>query len=541
MRVSLDKQPDAAPAGDATEPYDTDALRLLRRYHARRVLRALCLVELLAVAVWAAYSLSMEAYFERGSTNWQRIDDETGPGFVVILVALAVTWAATLAVGRFGHAGRIVRQLVPLTGHRRMPAIQPPGSAPAFQARLRRQGMVRSGAVVMLLLFGLLTVMSASSVWPAWRANHGHGDRVVTVTASTGITSETGGGDTTWFLSTPDGTAVAESGRPRPGERWAVTRDLFGNLNAYEVGGHDYLVVGAVFLLSALAVLAALIWQGAAVGTELRLRREEGDGPLSTDVRALAAGARPDLRLDGEKVARLGLPAAAGRHPRRTVLRRRLTGVGLPTALAVVLAVLLVQQQLDLLGAPPDRRETALPYVRAAGWDPATRISYVDVDTVTDRFREWAGRDGVGGVRRFELDRSEELPDGLAPSADLVVAALGPVPAATVTAGWGAYQDELEDVFPVDPVAGLPPGWTARYVQTGDRTSLGGPTGEVRAFRAVGGVAVQIVMSDSVFTDGKSARAPRAQVVGWVASLAAALDAAGLRRLELDTSRPGGA
>ena len=97
---------------DAT--YDVDALRLLRLVYLRRVLRGLVAFELLAIPLWAAFSLSMEAVYDRGSTAWQKIDDETGPGFLVILVALVVTCALLMAIRWLGRAGRTAARLTPI-------------------------------------------------------------------------------------------------------------------------------------------------------------------------------------------------------------------------------------------------------------------------------------------------------------------------------------------------------------------------------------------------------------------------------------------
>lgn len=536
-------QPDpVTPGARAMSAYDIDALRLLRLTHLRRLLRTLCAMELFALPLWAAYSLIMEAIYDRSSEQFWRIDAETGPGFLVILIAFGVTGLLLLGSRWLGPAGRAATRFVPMIGKAAVPRV-PDGVEPgrAVVARLRRHPFFRSWLLGVVLFSAVLTVVGASGGWPAWQANHGRGGQVVTmgkqasIAYSERVVPLRHRPYRQYFLGTPRGTAVAETyGKPSHGEQWTVTRDVLGNLRAYRVGGHDYLTMLLILAIGLLFFVAGVGTQFEVIRRERRRRRSAGAPDLAVDVAGLAGGERPELLAGKTEIGVLGLKPHAGRAPSSLLLRRRLTSGTTGVLVAGGLVALLVVQQVGLLTAPPDHRDVHLPYIAAADWDPEATAYYTHLDHVKRSLRRYADApdaDEVSAVRRITVEH--ETPPGNVPisaSADVTLARIGSMDQHDLVSGWREHSQRASSG---SEIADLPAGWAGhsrqRSTERGSTTIMG----------VDDGLYVEIeVQGHYMDTTDETAQHLRSKLISQARSLASAFRKAGLHRVDQDTARP---
>lgn len=335
------------PEGAGAPAARIDALTLLRLVRARRELALVWRLALLGCLVWAALVLTIERATTEGSALWNRVDADAGPGFVALLVVFALALGAQVALRFAGPAGRVAEQLVPVVAPAAEPsAADAPPAVAGLLAQLRRKPLVSIAAIAAAIVLGFLAFAAVAEVVPAYGANHGRGGHVVTV-GRDGVRVITGsrvvsvyrGWTTvpTYALVTPYGDAGVVGDRPETGQRWTVRSTLGATPEAYRVGAHDYVLVGAVAVVFVLGELGLVI--GTALVTRRRWRqRAAADGPsLGTAVDALGRGTTVDLVVGGRPV-RLALMTSPGADAEDILRRWRWRGVGAAGGAAVVLA-----------------------------------------------------------------------------------------------------------------------------------------------------------------------------------------------------------
>jgi hypothetical protein len=235
-----------------TDQY-VNGLRLLRLVRLRRELRALWQLAILAGPLWFGLIIWVQAATPDDSDAWNRADADAVPGFIVIGCAFVVGLLGMILLRLVtGVTGRVAAALVPMASKGAEPMIE--GDADALSglmSRLRKKRFFSIGLALLFLLFTAVGVVAVVNVVPAYQANQGHGGTVVTIGKDATISGYTDSGTgryssrhRDYFLSTPDGKAIAEDSKPVDGQRWTVVDNSAGNDEAYLVGGHDYLLVG---------------------------------------------------------------------------------------------------------------------------------------------------------------------------------------------------------------------------------------------------------------------------------------------------------
>ncbi|RZS91790.1 hypothetical protein EV189_1040 [Motilibacter rhizosphaerae] len=370
----------------SAEDHGLDALRLVLLVRLRRRLRLLALLALAGLPLCAGLVIAVQAWTPGGSRWWEFAGDWADP---VLTALAAVLVLALLSQGltRFlpGPEAEVAARLVPLVRlrnqgdarlwRRRVPA------ASALQAYLDPDTRLPPGLVLWCGGSVLFAAVMATQVAPAWEANHGHGE-VVTIGVDAHLDHVEHGRSTTWFLSTPQGVVVSQSGAPHDGERFALTGS-----GAYAVGGHVWVLVALLLLAgvaSALGSCALLVvgarsaparlswWAGRHLPAALDAARASGQSLQ------LVSGASWSLSFAGLR----GAPAAAVLARRR---RRLLLVVGVVlviggTATAVV----------QLLQPPPSRRDVTVPALVGLGLPDAT-ASYDDTSAARDYYADLVG------------------------------------------------------------------------------------------------------------------------------------------------------
>jgi hypothetical protein len=290
--------------------FDVDARTLVRLVRIGRDLRFLWRFALFGCLLWGAFVLTVERSTPEGSAQWDRVDADASPGFIILLVVAGLALAAQTALRVVGRAGKAAALIVPEIGPAAPLNVVSGGDAVAgLLPALRRTGYVGFGVLTAFLVFTGMVAATAVNVWPTYEGNHGRGGHVVTIGKDATFTSYTqpvsgrGGGGTIYRLQTSDGAADAEGNTPHEGQRWTVVNDpLGGDDSAYLVGGHAYVTVallGLAFLLLD-AGIAYYAWFG--IISERRRRRERGNISLDDSLSRLTAGSRSTLTIGKETI-----------------------------------------------------------------------------------------------------------------------------------------------------------------------------------------------------------------------------------------------
>jgi hypothetical protein len=462
----------------STDQY-VNGLRLLRVVRLRRELRSLWRLALLATPIWVGLIIWLQASTPDDSSAWNWADAAVGIGFVVI-AALFVVGIGGLILLRFaaGMTGRVAAAFVPVASRGAEATVV--GDADALRGllpKLRRKPMVSIGLVLLFLLFTGVAVFAAINVVPVYQANQGDGGTTVTIgkdarisgyrdTQSSGRYSSS---HRDYFLSTPDGTAIAEDSKPVDGQQWLVQPNSLGNAKAYLIGGHDYLLVGGLLLFAAVVDALILLGMYSSFRQESRLRMAAGHVPLAYSVRRLASGARPVVRFDLVRSITLGLPplpddsdAAASALLNR---RRLQVGIAVVVVLGVVVGVVAITRKTPVPPPPATDKEVTLPYLSGTTWSPDAEVFYSDTDSVralaVDILRDGgvSGKPTVGAVWSLVVS-SQAASDEIDADVD-VVGIGGASPVKAVAGGVALRKEVAEDGAPA-PVAitGLPSGWS---------------------------------------------------------------------------------
>ncbi len=482
------------------EPF-VNGLRLLRVVRLRREFRTLWHLSLLGVPVWIGLIVWVQAVTSSDSALWNLADEYATPGSLV-LGALIVIGLLGMVVTRVvaGVPGRVAAAFVPIAVRGREATVA--GDADAMSGllpRLRRQQFVSTGMVVLFLVFATTGVAVAMNLGPVYAANHGRGGPVVTIGRDATVSgSRVSGHSRNYYLSTPDGAVLAEDSEPVSGQRWLIYHNPYGDDEAYLVGGHDYLLLGAILVLVAIGDAGILVVMARTVRRERRLREAGGHQPLAYSVRKLAAGARPVLSFGVARSVVIGLPpliedsdAAA-----RAVLRRRRWHAAIAIGVVVVGAVgagVLIQRVTQ--PPPPTTKDLTLGYLGSAAWSPDVEAFYTDTDAVHDVTVDMLlaggvpGKPAVGPVWSVVvLSRS-----GNGDTGDVDVVGIGAASGQRAVAGGVAFEKEVADTGAPAPaaIAGLPPGWAG--VSTDGKAGRTERTASV--FGADGGTLVVISLT----------------------------------------------
>jgi hypothetical protein len=526
----------------STDQY-VNGLRLLRVVRLRRELRTLWRLALLATPVWFGLIIWIQASTPDDSAAWNWADAGVGIGFLAI-AALFVVGVGGLFLLRFaaGMAGRVAAAFVPAASRGTEPMVE--GDADALSGllpRLRRKPMVSIGLVLLLLVFTGVGVFAAINVVPVYQANQGHGGITVTIGKDARISgyrdSHTSGRYSSshrdYFLSTPDGTAIAEDSEPVDGQQWLVTPNSLGNAKAYLIGGHDYLLVGGLLLFAAVVDALILLGMFGSFRRERRLRMAGGHVPLAYSVRRLAAGARPGVRFDLVRSITLGLPplpedsdAAAS----ALLNRRRLhVGIAVIVVLGSAAGVVAATHKTPVPPPPATNKEVTLPYLEGTTWTPNADVFYADTDSTrtlaVDMLRDGGvqGTPVIGQVWSMVIS-SQATNDET--DADVAVVDIGTAPPAKAVAGGVALRKEVAEDGAPAPVAikGLPSGWAG--ILTDGKAS--GADRRASAYGSAAGTLVEISIEGA---DNDTTLAHRAT------ALATAIAHRGIAGFAQDTAR----
>ncbi|HVV19727.1 MAG TPA: hypothetical protein VHF06_09845, partial [Pseudonocardiaceae bacterium] len=501
----------------------------------RRECRTLWHVSLVAAPLWAGLIVWVQAAAPDDSTAWNLADEAVGPGLLVIGALFVVGLLATIVLGlATGIPGKVAAAFVPFAGRGREATVDGDADAMAgLLPRLRRKPWVSVGLVLMFFLFTALGAVVGMNLVPVYQANNGHGGMVVTVGRdATPDGYEDSGDNRDYYLSTPDGRVLAQDHRPQNGQQWLVRRDPLGNDEAYLIGGHDYLLVGALLLFAAVADAVLLLSMFGTIRRERRMRRAGGHVPLAYSVRKLAAGARPVLRFDLARSVMIGLPPLPDDSDTaaRALLARRRWHVALTAVVVVGVAAgagVIINRATQ--PPPPTDKDITLSYLGPTSWSTDTEAFYTDTDAIHDVAVDML-RDGgvtqpaVGPVWSLIVSQRQQNDQDVTANVDVV--GIGSAPARQAVAGGIAFQKEVADKGAPPPVAvtGLPAGWAG--VLTDGKKGSAQRTAAV--FGAAGGTLVDISVEG---TSGDADLSRR------VRELATAIAGRGLGNFVSDTAR----
>ncbi len=376
-----DLRVNAMPAGHAVRTPLTvhvDAMRLLRLVRVRRELRIICVLAVAALPAWAAFTLIAESVLSRSSKTFWSIDAKIGAGFLLIGAVLVAASLLLLATRCLGHTGRVAARLSPVfgRGHEAQLVDDTPELAPLV-GQLRRKSLVSLGAVLFFLVVGLTFGVTAWNFWPAWQANHGHRGQVVTIGREATVSGyEIGShGHKDYYLDTPDGPAIAEDYKPHDGQRWTVLHNEIGNDEAYLVGGHDYLLIGVIALVSLLILAGIAYSQVVYARAELAVRRSIPHD-LARAVTYLGSGNKALLRVGQPSPVTLTLRPLGERTAQDWLRRRRLATAALTAVALAVAGTGIGLWQSGVFKTPPGQRDVSLGYLAGTTWDPDVFADY---------------------------------------------------------------------------------------------------------------------------------------------------------------------
>lgn len=519
---------------------------LVRRMQLRRGLRVLLLAELVLLALWIVYGVTMEHQLASDTPAWTRVDSAIGPVLLVLLAAIALSAVALLLTRLDRPEGPAAAVLVPALGRRREPRIGPATTALATGPRT---GYLSPGALIVAIGSLAVAVYTALSVVPVWRANHGHGGTPLTIGQNAFYAYRKwvsdihhGGGRWDYYMNTPVGTVPAASGKPLTGQHWTLYETPFGVHTSVRVGGHDYIWAGLVLLLAlAVFVLAAAVQ--ITVARDERRRRaaqprtiEEStsDRRRFVERELLSAAAGTEVRVADRRVGVLAGPVGTVDDVVQSLRRRRLLGLGAAGAVAVACIVTLTGQQLGLFSDPPTMRDVYVRAVAGTGWNPeVTAFYHADPDLL----RSYAGSqaDQISAVRDLVVDRADAPTADDRPSANVTVARIGRADGVAMVTSWTRFRTDTGGTADkVAPVTSLPPSWTAYFTTSSGTDALS----SLDAVRVVHGVFIEITMTDvHVDGSGQLQHWPRAQIEAWIRPLATALEN-GATQVEHATRRP---
>jgi hypothetical protein len=522
--------PMAQGAGDATDAATSlDAWRLLRIVRVRRELKVLCLIALFAVPLWAMVTLVAESVLSRSSDTFWAIDATIGPGFLVILGVLAASFLALIVMGRIGRSGRTAARLAPTVGQAPDLEIVDGGSpARGLYGQLRRRGIVRASAVLMFLVFGIVTVATAWDALPAWRANHGHGGPIVTIgkDATIAYSTVSARGHRDYFLDTPYGTAIAEDYTPRDNQRWTVLASDAGNGKAYLVGGYDYVLVAGICLFG-FAVCAGIVTHTVRAARAERAARAAIGGTLADSVAYLSAGNTLRLRIAGRKPTTVDLTMrpVGPRGAAAWLARRRQIAAVTTVAVIAAAGTLVGLWESGVLKPPVKQRDVTLAFLAPTVWGPDATIHYTDLDAYTAVLHDALSNGGAAttgtAVTASVIVSSHQTHD----AAFIDLATIGSAPPADAVADMMAFQRDTAQKQTVTPVTGLPDGWQGLLLV--DKTSA---LYEFDFAAASAGLIVSVSV-DGAYTDDAAVHTDDAR------ALARAIAAQGIPRFAAAVAR----
>lgn len=462
--------PVTAPIFTPPGEHYLNGLRLLRLVRLRREFRTLWQLSLLCVPVWLGVVIWVQAVTPSDSTLWNLADEYATAGFVVLggLVVIGILGMIAIRVAA-GVPGQVAAAFVPVAARGREATVE--GDEDALSGllpRLRRQQWVSAGVILLFVAFTGVGIVVGLNLAPVYEANQGQGGPIVTIGVDATVSGyQTSGRSRNYYLSTPDGTVIAEDGKPANGERWLIYHNPYGNDEAYLVGGHEYLLLGGILLVVTILDAAVLLAMTRSVRRERMLRQAGGHQPLAYSVRKLAAGARPVLSFGVAKSVTVGLPPLPEDSDlaAEALLRRRRTR----TAVAIGVVVIVVVGTSELIAkvtqpAPPTTKDVTLPYLSATGWSQNVEVFYADTEPIRDVTVDMLQAGGVPGKPTvgpiWSLVVSTGGSNGATANIDVI--GIGSVAGRQAVAGGVAFEKEVADDGAPPPVeiTGLPAGWS---------------------------------------------------------------------------------
>ena len=464
--LPVNVMPDAPVA--AAESLEVDAMRLLRLVRIRRELKVVCGLAIVALPLWATFTIIAETVLSPSSRTYWSIDAKIGTGFVLIGAVLVVAFVLLLGSRLLGRTGQAAARLSPVFKRGPEPKLvdATPEMTPLV-GQLRRKGLVRLGIVLMFLVVVFVSGATAWNFWPAWQANHGHGGQVVTIGREATISGYTVGshGHRDYFLDTPDGPSIAEDYKPHDGQRWTVLHRESGNDEAYLVGGHDYLLVGLIAVVAAAISVGIVVSQVGAARTELAARAATS-GDLAASVAYLGSGHTAQLRIGRPETLTLTLRPLGDRTAEAWLVRRRLVAAGTAFAIVAGAGTGIGLWQAGVFRTPPMQRDVTLGFLAGTSWDPDAFADYADTSSTRDLLTDALQQGGVASPRvtvtASVLISSRDSPDrGGTADANVDVAGIGSAPARSAASGIVLFHRSLAQYEhgTATAVTGLPAGW----------------------------------------------------------------------------------
>jgi hypothetical protein len=303
-------------AVDGARDFDVDARRLMRLVRISREVQFVWRFALFGTLLWATFVIIVERATPEGSPEWNRVDADASPGFIILLVIAGAAFVAHMAVRFDGKTGKAAGLIVPAIGDPApIAATAGAENVDGLLPALRQKLYVGFGVLAALLVMTALLVATVVDTWPAWEGNHGHGGRIVTIGKDATVTTQPaaysgrGGRGPINTLHTSGGDADAVGDTPHAGERWTIVSDPLGAApSAYLIGGHAYLL-NVVFGLAFLPLELGLIWYAVyRYRSERRRRNQAGHVSLADSYRALDFGGRATVTVGKAGVGYKGRP-----------------------------------------------------------------------------------------------------------------------------------------------------------------------------------------------------------------------------------------
>lgn len=437
-----------------------DFPRLLRLVRTRRRLRRGTALALFAVPIWGLIVVGGQAWIPRSSELWDQLGDAADPGFLALFALVGLGLLGLLVVRLLPTGGEAAR-IAPVFRKPPEAEIRQAGHhAPALSRALVHRPRIPLGLVGLLLAGIVFSIATGVNAAPAFRGNLGRAGHVYVVGQDAFFDhAEAGSRTTNYFLSTPQGVVIAEDGRPRDGQKWAV---VHGSADmAYRVGGHSWLLVGLLFLMGVLFSIGVLGAITLRWSMESARRRSVQHLSFAQALEAGRAGGPLSLVLPGGTTRDLTYDSFRGRPVARVLRRRRAVLTGALVLVVGAAATVGVLYALGVLWPPTTRDVRVRQLVPPAFSDDQVRVIYTHPETTLNLAALVFGR-RPSEAREALLGLPPENGPNVYANVDLIRLPYG-VTAEQAVAAVGAFDEKLRNYRhgPRAVPVPAPPGWTA--------------------------------------------------------------------------------